>query len=331
MKVLIIGNQDRYEKFRPDLPVYDQSEKIFCPRGASDQTLLEAAADADVILADAISPVSAYVIEHMPNLKMIHSEGVAFDKLDTDAAAQKGIFVCNNKGQNADAVAEQAILLMLGLLRSVVTGHQAVCEGRQIQVKEALMVQGITDLEDCRIGLIGLGDIGKATAKRLSAFGCQCCYYSRHQKSAQEEAECSVSYLPLDELLSCCDIVSLHMAVNEETVNFINRDRIAKMKDGALLINTGRGELVDNEALCQAIESGKLGGAGLDTIFPEPVQADNPLVLLAGKLPGRILLAPHIGGITTGSFKRMHRHMWENVTRLSQKEKPDCIVNGLQH
>ena len=106
MKVLIIGNPDRYEKFRPDLPVYDQCEKTFCPRGTSDPELLDAAGDAQVILADAISPVSAYVIDHMPNLKLIHSEGVAFDKLDIKAAARRGIFVCNNKGRNADAVAE---------------------------------------------------------------------------------------------------------------------------------------------------------------------------------------------------------------------------------
>ena len=329
MKVLIIGNPDRYEKFRPDLPVYDQCEKTFCPRGTSDPELLDAAGDAQVILADAISPVSAYVIDHMPNLKLIHSEGVAFDKLDIKAAARRGIYVCNNKGRNPDAVAEQTLMLMLGLLRSVVTGHQAVCAGHQIQVKERLMVQGITDLEDCRVGLIGLGDIGKATAKRLSAFGCQCHYYSPHRKSIPEEEEYGISYLPLDELLSCCDIISLHMAVNEETMHFINRSRIAGMKDGALLINTGRGELVDTEALCQAIESGKLGGAGLDTLFPEPVEAENPLVLLAQKLPGRILLSPHIGGITTGSFRRMHLHMWENVARLSRGEKPDCIVNGL--
>ena len=158
------------------------AKKTFCPRGTSDPELLDAAGDAQVILADAISPVSAYVIDHMPNLKLIHSEGVAFDKLDIKAAARRGIFVCNNKGRNADAVAEQTLMLMLGLLRSVVTGHQAVCAGHQIQVKERLMVQGITDLEDCRVGLIGLGDIGKATAKRLSAFGCQCHYYSPHRK-----------------------------------------------------------------------------------------------------------------------------------------------------
>lgn len=327
MKLLIIGNKERYEKFRPDLPIYDESEKIFCPRGTSDQDLLKDGGDADVILADAITPVSAQLIGQMPNLKMIHSEGVAFDKIDTAAAAARGIYVCNNKGRNAGAVAEQAILLMLGVLRSVVPGHQAVCQGKQIQMKERLMVEGITDLADCRIGLIGLGDIGKATAKRLAAFECPCFYYSRHKRNAQEEAECGVSYLPLAELLSSCDIISLHMAVNEETTHFMNCERISQMKDGAILINTGRGELVENEALCQAIESGKLGGAGLDTIFPEPVQADNPVAVLAQRFPDRVLLAPHLGGITTGSFQRMHRHMWENAARIASGEKPDCVIN----
>jgi phosphoglycerate dehydrogenase-like enzyme len=100
------------------------------------------------------------------------------------------------------------------------------------------------------------------------------------------------------------------------------------MKDGAILINTARGDLVDNDALCAAIASGRLAGAGLDTVSPEPVSAGNPVVKLAVEYPGRILFSPHIGGVTEGSFRRMHRHMWENAARLEAGQLPDCTVGG---
>ena len=119
------------------------------------------------------------------------------------------------------------------------------------------------------------------------------------------------------------------MAVNDETVGFMNAARFSQMKRGAYIVNTGRGELIDNDALCKALEVGTLAGAGLDTVFPEPVQKENPVVKFAEDNPGKILFSPHIGGVTTGSFKRMHRHMWENVRRIEFGEKPDCVVNDI--
>lgn len=330
MKILIIGNRERYEKFGPGKKFPDGYEIVCCPVGSEDEDLLRSAGDADVVLADAIASVSGYVIERMPNLKMIHSEGVAYNKIDVSAAEKRNIYVCNNKGGNAGAVAEQAVLLMLGLLRTVVSGHNAVMEGRQIERKESLMVSGITDLADCKVGILGLGDIGRETAKRLHAFGCTCFYYTKNRKSQDVEEACGAVYRPLENLLEECDIISLHMAVREETIGFMDREKIAGMKDGAYLVNTGRGELVDNRALCEALREGKLAGAGLDTVFPEPVREDNPLVEFAKAHPGKILFSPHIGGVTTGSFQRMHRHIWENVRRIEMGQQPDCIVNKVR-
>ena len=101
------------------------------------------------------------------------------------------------------------------------------------------------------------------------------------------------------------------------------------MKEGAYLINTARGDLVDQEALCEAFENGRVRGAGLDTIFPEPAATDNPLIVFAKEHPDRILFSPHIGGVTTGSFQRMHDRMWENVQRIADGDRPHCVVNGL--
>ncbi len=329
MKILIKGDPLRYKRYSPGLDIEREVQIVFVDRDADNSSVLEQCKDADIIFADAISSVDGELISKMNNLKMIHSEGVAFNGIDILAAARRGIYVCNNKGANAAAVAEQAIFLMLALLRSGLAGDAAVRAGRQIEMKERRMVEGITDLGDCTVGIIGLGDIGLATAKRLSAFGCRLFYYSLHKKSSQLEEQYDISYLPLLELAERADIVSLHAAVTPQTKGMINDEFIAHMKKTAYLINTSRGELVDNEALCRALREGSIAGAGLDTVAPEPVTVDNPLLGLPASCRDKIIFSPHLGGITTGSFMRMHRTLWENAGRIARGERPVNIVNGL--
>ena len=329
MKILIMGDQKRYEKYAPQMKIIEASEILYVPRDADSASVLEAAPDAEVLFADAISRVGQDIIGSMKNLKMIHSEGVAYNGIDLAAARARGIYVCNNKGANAGAVAEQAIYLMLALLRSGISGDAAVRDGRQIEMKETRMREWITDLADCKVGLIGMGDIGQATARRLHAFGCELYYYSLHRKSAELEQQLHLTWLPLARLASACDIISLHMAVTPETTGMINEDFLSHMKKTSYLINTARGELVDNQALRAALIQGLIAGAGLDTVAPEPVTKDNPLVALPEDCKDRIIFSPHLGGITSGSFRRMHRKMWENADRISRGERPDHIVNGL--
>ncbi len=329
MKILVIGNKERYGKFAPDLAVVNNAALVFCDRGGSEDVLLQAGREADVIFADAISPVTAKLIGQMPNLKMIHSEGVGYDKIDLKAAAERGIYVCNNKGCNAGAVAEQAILLMLALLRNEIVGDAAVRDGRQIEMKEQAMLHGITELGDCKVGLIGLGDIGKATAERLLPFGCELYYYSLHRKTPAVETQYGVQYRPLEDLASLCDILSIHAAVTPQTIGMINGAFLARMKKTAYLVNTARGEIIDAAALRQALIRGTIAGAGLDTLYPEPTTKENPLVDLPAEIKDKVVLSPHLGGITTGSFRRAHLHMWQNIENLLQGEKPTSIVNGL--
>ena len=329
MKVLIMGSRDRYERFLPEKICTGEFQLVFAARDSTTQQLLELAPDADVLLADAISRVDRALIEAMPNLKLIHSEGVAYNTIDTQAAREHGIFVCNNRGCNADAVAEQALMLMLMLLRKGVTGDRAVREGRQIQYKEQAMSQGITELGDCTVGLIGLGDIAQATARRLRAFGCNVYYYAPHRRTHAVEMAMSVSYLPLEQLIARCDIISLHCPVSDETRHMVNGPFLSAMKPTAFLVNTGRGDLVDNDALRQALIQGHIAGAGLDTIAPEPTPANHPLVDLPEAVRDRVVYSPHLGGITTGSFRRGHQNMWNSVLALRDGKRPNHIVNGL--
>ena len=326
MKIVVLGTKARYQRYMPDLPFAHAQTPVYLDKDCSEEQILSAAGDAEVMFVDAIAPVSGHLIERMPHLRLIQSEGVAFDKIDLSAARARKIDVCNCKGCNAAAVAEQTILLMLMLLRRALEGDRAVRQGRQMEMKERSMVEGIRELSDCRIGLVGFGDIAQATAARLAAFGCELYYYAPHRRS-QEEARCGVRYLPLEELAAACDIISLHCAVTDQTRGMVDAAFLSRMKPMAYLVNTSRGELVDNLALRQALLEGRIAGAGFDTLAPEPVPADHPLVDLPEAVRDRVVFSPHLGGITESSFRRSHLHMWRNAERVAAGEKPDHIVN----
>lgn len=330
MKTLIIGNADRYLLYLPkDMPFAVNAEKVFCSPAMSAEEILKKGGDADFLATDPMAHVSGDLIRSMPNLKVIHSEGVGFNGIDLEAAAERNIPVCNCRGVNAGAVAEQAILLMLGFLRHVREGDRIEREGKQMQMKEQVMVHALREISDCKIGLIGFGDIGQATAERLYPFGGKLYYYSRHRRDAETEKKYHVEYLPLQELAASCDIISLHLAVAEETVNLVDKEFISRMKPDAFLVNTARGELIDNEALKSAIIEGKILGAALDTIAPEPTKLDNPLLNLPEECADRILFSPHIGGITIGAMKRAHRILWTAFEDVSNGKRPSNIVNAV--
>ena len=326
-KLLVIGKEGRLAKYAPDPEKLKEYDIAYAPVGASDEELLIKGKDADFILVDAIGSVPGNVIRQMPNLKLIHSEGVGYQGVDMAAAKERGIYVCNCKGMNASAVAEQAVLLMLGVLRDICGGDWNVRAGRQIETKENYMIQGsLTELSECTVGLIGFGDIARATAKLLRAFGAKVVYTKKSPAPADVESRYGVSFLPQDELLAVSDIVSLHSPVNDETRYMADASFFEKMKDTAYLINTSRGELVDSKALVAALESGSIAGAGLDTIDGEPVKSYNPLLQISEEAGRKLLLSCHIGGITRASFSRGYAMILEAIEKVSRGETPDHIV-----
>jgi lactate dehydrogenase-like 2-hydroxyacid dehydrogenase len=285
--------------------------------------------DAEILFADAISEVNVQLMERLPQLKLIHSEGVAYNRIDIEAARKRGIFVCNNKGCNASSVAEHTVMLMLMALRHGVTGHNAVRAGQQIQYKERFMVSNAPELGGQIVGLVGFGDIAQATARLLRPFGCTLYYYTAHRRAPEVEEDFGVTYLPLEELAARCDILSLHCAVNDQTRNMVNADLLANMKPTAILVNTARGDLVDNLAVRQALIAGKLGMIAMDTLSPEPTPADHPLVALPPEVQDRAVYSPHLGGLTGGSFRRAHANMWNSAKLVLEGQRPRNIVNGL--
>lgn len=327
-RVLFLTSRRRVEKYTDFSRVPTDWQLIYLDSIYTDEEALAAGRDADFIVVDAVSPVDAGLIAEMPNLKLIHSEGVGYNRIDFQAARKAGIYVCNNASLNSGAVAEQAILLMLALLRRLMEGDAMVRAGKQGQAKASFILNGIPELESRHVGMVGFGSIGRATAARLAAFGCRISYYSRHRLTAEQEAACRAAYLPLGQLLRACDIVSLHLPVTPETAGMVDRGFLEQMKPSALLINTARGEIVDQDALAHALENGTIAGAGLDTLSPEPVTPDNPLLNLSEACRYRVLFSPHTGGTTDGVFYRLHRNIWDNLLAAAEGKRPGNVVNG---
>lgn len=279
-------------------------------------TLLTEAKDTQILIVDAMGTVNREIIDSMPDLKLIHSEGVGYQGIDTDYAASKNIIVCNNKGVNDTAVAEDALLLMLSCLKQIITGNQSVYDGLQIEVKSKSFGV-VKELSQCTVGLIGFGDIAKKTAQFCNALGANVIYYNRTRYS-ELETEYGVTYKNLDELLHTSDFVSLHIASNNETKNMVDEDFLAKMKEDSFLINTARGDLVDNKALFNTLLNNQIAGAGLDVISPEPVTKDN--ILLDERIKNKMIITPHIAGITNLTVQKIYRNIWKNIQHLINKE-----------
>lgn len=274
------------------------------------EQLLNDAENTELLFLDAMGKADRELIDRMTRLKLIHSEGVGYQGVDVEYATEKGIIVCNNKGVNDTAVAEDALLLMLSCLKQIITGHQSVYDGRQIEVKKASFGV-IRELSQCTVGLIGFGDIARATAKFCNALGARVIYTNRTRYQELEE-EYDVAYCSMDELLKQSDFVSLHVAVTEDTREMVDSEFLSKMRDDAFLINTSRGDLVNNEALLNALLNNEIAGAGLDVISPEPVERDN--ILLDERVRDKLILTPHIAGITNLTVKRIYKNIWENIT-----------------
>jgi lactate dehydrogenase-like 2-hydroxyacid dehydrogenase len=324
MKIALLINQKNMEKYSNKGDLRSSWELIHLGNGdVADSDII--ATGAEVVVADAVNPVSAAVINAMPQLKLIHSQGVAYNLIDCQVAKEKGVFVCNNAAVNAGAVAEHAIMLMLVLLRRFTESQIQVRAGKQIDFKNSCFENGLPELYGKRIGIIGLGAIGKELVKRLTPFGCRFCYNDAVPIADSLGAE----YVSKEEIFKSCDIISLHAPVLPSTINMINDESLAMFKPGAILINTARGELIDQEALCRALESGSLGGFGADTLSPEPVRLDNPLLKLSPEAEKKVALTPHVAGITAESFMRMYSNIWRNIASVEDGKRPINIVNGL--
>ena len=242
-----------------------------------------------------------------------------YDYVNIAGARKARIPICANGGANSVAVAEHAIMLMLAVYRKLVRFHQNVAGGQGHQGIPRTV--NIYELEGKTVGLVGLGNIGQQVARRVKAFEAQVIYYDTFRLNSQKEKELGVQYVPLDTLLATADIVSLHVPLNESTRHMIDAQALGRMKPTAIVINTCRGEVIDERALIEALQHGQILAAGLDTQAKEPPDPNNPLLTLPN-----VTLTPHSAGPTVDSYHKRFHNGYANIERVARGQPPLWVI-----
>ncbi|MCC7079545.1 MAG: hypothetical protein IT530_02645 [Burkholderiales bacterium] len=260
--------------------------------------------DAEVLL-HVLTPATAAMIAAAPRLRLIQKIGVGVNTIDLAAARARGIAVANMPGTNSQAVAEMTLALMLAALRRIPLLDRATREGRGWTLPAASL-DPVGEIAGSTIGLVGYGEVPRRLAPVLQALGARVLYTARSPK-----ADVSAEFVTLPQLLATADIVSLHVPLSSDTERMIDAAALARMKPGAVLVNTARGGLVDEAALVQALESGRLRAAGVDVLAVEPAGAGFALAAL-----DTVVMAPHVAWLTPQTLARSLEVAIENCRRL---------------
>ncbi len=323
--VVITVHRSRFEQFGIKIP--SDWDVAFVDNPYTEDALIAAAKDAEYLLVESGDRVSKEVINACPQLKLIQTEGVAFDKVDGAAAREKGIPLCNNKGVNAGAVAEHTIgLILAGLRRTALTDRQIRLDS-YVQAKTKHFTIGEHELTGKLIGFVGMGDIAKAAVKRLEGWECRFAYYDVFRMSEDEEAEYHLEYMEYEDLIKTADVISMHVPVLPSTIGMLGKEQFQVMKKTALVINTARGEIIDQDALIWALENDEIYGAALDVFIPEPIPDDAPILNMSPKAMDKLTMTPHVAGATDEAFTRMLLMSIDNITRVMKGEEPINVVN----
>jgi D-3-phosphoglycerate dehydrogenase len=283
----------------------DMSQKM------TEERLIELLSGVDGAIVGVV-PLTARVLENAPQLKVVSAHGVGVDYIDLQAAARLGVIVANCPGANDQSVADLAIGLMVCIARQIPLADQNVRGGKRGRYEGC-------ELWRKTLGLIGLGRIGRAVARRALGFDMQVLAYDPYVDEKQAEVM-GVRMASLEEVIASADFLSLHAALTEETRHLIGKRELEWMKLSAFLINTARGGLVDEEALCTALVEGKLAGAALDVFAVEP-PLNSPLLGL-----NNVVVTPHIGAHTKEAIERVGVLAAQNVVKTLQTGEPVCRV-----
>lgn len=270
------------------------------------QALLAALADARAVIVRNRTQVDAELLDHGPNIRVVGRLGVGLDNIDLDACKSRDVVVCPATGANDVAVAEYAITAALILLRGVWQASDSMIAGEWPRTR--LMGR---EASGKRFGLVGFGSIARQVATRAEALGMAVSAFDPYL-AADDPAWSGAASATLDELARDCDVISVHVPLTDETRHLVNADFIARMRHGAVLINSARGGVVDERAAINGLRTGQLGGAALDVFESEPLQAIDG-ALFAGV--ANLLLTPHIAGITHEANQRVSRLTAENVLK----------------
>jgi D-3-phosphoglycerate dehydrogenase len=296
-------------------------EVIDPPKNKDQQALISLVKDADYVLTQ-FAPVNAAVIEAMKKCKVIVRYGIGVDNVDLRAAAAKGIPVCNVPDYCIDEVADHALAMILDLTRKVSAHAAAIKAGNW---KLVVPLEALHVLRDMTVGIVGFGRIGRDVANRLKPFKCKILVFDPAvSASVVQAAGCTVA-ASLDDVLRSSDLLTLHCPSNENTKYMIDSQSIAKMKTGAMLVNTSRGTLVKTDDLVAALQSGKISAAALDVTDPEPINPDNPLTKM-----DNVIINPHMASGSTQAVLKLRRTVADIIAIAVRGEKLPNVVNGVK-
>lgn len=281
--------------------------------------LLKHVGDCQVLITPLSTQVDRDVIDAAPQLKLIANFGAGFNNIDAKYARSKGIDVTNTPFVSSTATAEVACGLMIALMRRIVEGDHRM---RTIGFDgwAPLFFLG-HELAGKTLGIVGLGSIGSAVAKRMHAFNMKIIYTQRHQADPATEAACSAEYVSLDELLKRADVVTLHCPLTDETHHMIDADQLKLMKSSAVLINCARGPVISEAAVLDALNKGEIAGAALDVYEAEPEVDD------AFKKLDNVILTPHIGNASVEARDAMGKIVANNAVAALQGDLVKYVVN----
>ena len=276
----------------------------------------------DALVIPAVGPKLAPDLFEGTALKLVQVTGAGVDRLDQAALTRLGIPVANVPGGSNSAVAEYVVTTASMLLRRFAWADAEIKAGNYAKFRARMVADNLAGLEGLQVGLIGFGIIGRAVAQAFVRMGAKVCFFDPAPVDAKLAATLDARAVPLDELLATSDVVSLHVPLLPATQNLIGERELARMKPGAVLIQASRGGIVDEAALAASLASGHLGGAAVDVYSTEPPSADNPLLTLTGEAASRLLLTPHIAGVTRQASAFLFRSAWQNVERVLVGKKP---------
>lgn len=295
-----------------EVTVYDRTSYVESP------VIAQRIGDAEVVITNK-TPISQQTIDQCPNLKLIAFLATGYNVADCDYAREKGILVCNVPSYGTACVGQYAIALLLEVCHHIGYHSQTVRDGKWAgHIDWCYWDYPLIELDGKTAGVIGFGRIGQTTGRIAKALGMKVLAFDPYPSASGKEI---AEYVDLDTLLAQSDVIFLHCNLTADNDRMINKAALAKMKDGAILINNSRGQLIDEQDVADALKSGKLAAAGLDVVYTEPIRKDNPLL----EAPN-CLITPHMSWGAKEARRRIMDTTVENV-RAYMNGSPVHVVN----
>jgi len=292
---------------------------VVVDRTTSEEEKIKQVLDADFLLCYGQDP-SDKVLRSLKKCRLVQLLAAGYDRINLGILEELGIPCSNNGGANSWAVADHSVLLMLAVYKQLLS---SVISTRKDAWSLPITGENTFEMANKKIGILGLGNIGKQVAKRVQGFDATVIYHDIYRMNGDDEKKLDVSYVSLSELFKQSDILTCHTPLTGSTKHIVNDQTLGMMKPSSVVINTSRGEVVDERALIRALNAGVVSAAGLDVFEREPVDKENPLLSM-----DNVIVTPHMAGTTWDTWARRAKFGFENMKRVNHGNLPESVVRN---